>query len=131
MADVLQANQAVWRNTVTTFKSQFTRLDKLINDAKLCANNLTDAASNVSVKDVKKLVDPLKRKLELVNNYVTSLHTLLPSAAGEPQDPIYNVERLTGELTQCMDRVEAANWECSTFLEIIADVETADAAKEF
>ena len=130
MGDVLQANQAVWRNTVTTFKSQFTRLDKLINDAKLCANNLTDAASNVSVKDTKKLVDPLKRKLELVNNYVTSLHTLLPSAAGEAQDPVYNVERLTATLTECMDRAEAGNLEFATFLEIIADMETADAAKE-
>ena len=116
MADALQANQAVWQNTVTTFKSQFTRLDKLINDARICSNNLTDPESPISLKDAKKMVDPLKRKLELVSNYVTALHTLLPSAAGAPEDPLYNVDRLTAELTQCMDRAEAANLECSTFL---------------
>ena len=63
MTDALQANQAVWQNTVTTFKSQFTRLDKLINDARVCSNNLADPDSPVSLKDAKKLVDPLKRKL--------------------------------------------------------------------
>ena len=61
MADALQANQAVWRNTVTTFKSQFTRLDKLINDARNCSNNLMDPESPVSLKDAKEMVDPLKK----------------------------------------------------------------------
>ena len=130
MGDVLQANQAIWKNTLTAFRNQFTRLDKLMNDAKLCANNLADPASDVTVKEARKLVDPLKRKLELVNNYITSLHSLLPLAAGDDEDQVYNVERLTAQLTECMDRAEAGNLEFATFLDAIADVETAAAAKE-
>ena len=129
MAGDLRANQTVWRNTITTYKSQFTRLEKLLVDARQCTKDLTDPASGVTLKDAKKLVDPIKRKLELVNNYVTSLHTLLPAAAGPDEDQQYNVEKLTVELNTCMDRVEAANVECASFYEIINNMET-DTTKE-
>ena len=36
MAEDLRANQTVWQNTIKTFKNQFTRLDKLIADARIC-----------------------------------------------------------------------------------------------
>ena len=61
MADVTQANQSIWKNTLAAFRNQFTRLDKLLSDAKLCADNLADPTSNITAKEARKLVEPLKR----------------------------------------------------------------------
>ena len=124
MAEILKSNQAVWRNTIKAFKNQATRMEKLITEAKHCINDFSDPdMENVTIKDVKKMVDPIGRKLELTGNYVTSLNTLLPAAAREEDDPVYNMDKLTAELTACMDQVEAANAECATFYEIIEDAE--------
>ena len=70
-------NQTIWKNTVSAFKRQFTQLDKLFVDAKSCAIDLADPSHNMNGKEAKKLVEPLQRKLELVNNYINSLHKVL------------------------------------------------------
>ena len=119
----LRANQTVWRNTIKTFKNQFTRLDKFIADARNCIKDLSDPDSGVTLKDAKKLIDPISKKLELTNNYVASLHGLLPVAAGEEEDQNYNVDKLTVELNTCMDQVELANAECAGFCEAINNAE--------
>ena len=125
MADVTQANQSIWKNTLAAFRNQFTRLDKLLSDAKLCADNLADPASDMDAKEARKLVEPLKRKLELVNNYVTSLHSILPLAAAD-DDAVYSVDRITAQLNECMERAELGNLNLTAFLEAIEEAELHD-----
>ena len=71
-------NQTIWKNTVSAFKRQFTQLDKLIGEAKTTAVDLADPSHNMNGKEAKKLVEPIQRKLGLVNNYITSLHKVHP-----------------------------------------------------
>ena len=54
-----------------------------------------------SIRDVKRNVNPIGRKLEILNNYVTSMTALLPATAGEDADPM-NMDNLSMELTSCM-----------------------------
>ena len=65
----------------------------------------------------------------MVNNYITPLHSILPLAAGPDDDPVHSVERLTAQLSECMERAEIGNLDLAEFLETIVDAET-DAAKE-
>ena len=95
MANGVGENQTIWKNTMAAFKNQFTRIDKLFVEAKLCATNLADPAHSMNGKEARKLVEPLQHKLELVNNYINSLHTVLPLAAVTEDDGIHSVERLS------------------------------------
>ena len=103
-------NQTIWKNTVSAFKRQFTQLDKLFVDAKSCAIDLADPSHNMNGKEAKKLVEPLQRKLELVNNYINSLHKVLPLAAVTDDEGQYSVERLSATLNECMERA-IEDWE--------------------
>ena len=67
-------SQTTWKNTLAAFKRQFTQIDKLMADAKACSKNLKDPKHEMDAKEVRKLVEPIQRKLGLVNNYVDSLH---------------------------------------------------------
>ena len=73
-------NQTLWKNTVSAFKRQYTQLEKLIADAKQTAKDIVDPTKKVDGKAAKRLVEPIKRKLDLLNKYVDSLHSILPSA---------------------------------------------------
>ena len=86
-------NQTLWKNTVAAFKRQFTQLDKLIAEAKQTAKDLADPSKKTDGKAAKKLVEPLQRKLGLVNNYVNNLHSILPLAAVTEDDGIHSVWR--------------------------------------
>ena len=112
-------NQTIWKNTVSAFKRQFTQLDKLFVDAKSCAVDLADPSHNMNGKEAKKLVEPLQRKLELVNNYINSLHKVLPLAAVTDDEGTYSVERLSATLDECMERAKGGNLELTAFLEAI------------
>ena len=68
MAEGLKANQTIWRNTIKAFRNQSTRLDKLIADTGNCVKDLSDPDSGVTLKDARKLVDPIGKKLELTGN---------------------------------------------------------------
>ena len=116
MANNVDENQTIWKNTIAAFKNQFTRMDKLFVEAKLCSDNLADPAHNMNGKEAKKLVESLKRKLELVNNYINSLHTVLPLAAVTEDEGMYSVDRLTAQLDECMERAKQGNLELTTFL---------------
>ena len=85
-------NQTIWKNTVAAFKRQFTQLDKLIAEAKQTAKDLADPSKKTDGKAAKKLVEPLQRKLGLVNNYVNNLHSILPLAAVTEDVGIHIVE---------------------------------------
>merc|ERR1711873_386377 len=108
---------------MAAFKNQFTRMDKLFVDAKLCASNLADTAHSMNGKEARKLVEPLQRKLELVNNYINSLYTVLPLAAVTEDEGQYSVERLSAKLDECMERAKIGNQELTTFLEAIEEWE--------
>ena len=59
MAEILKSNHTIWWNTIKAFRNQSTRLDKLIADARHLVNDLSDPDSDVTLKDVRKLVDPI------------------------------------------------------------------------
>ena len=108
---------------MAAFKNQFTRIDKLFVEAKLCATNLADPAHSMNGKEARKLVEPLQRKLELVNNYINSLHTVLPLAAVTENEGQYSVEKLSTRLDEYMERAKMGNQELTTFLEAIEEWE--------
>ena len=116
-------NQTIWKNTVAAFKRQFTQLDKLIAEAKQTAKDLADPSKKTDGKAAKKLVEPLQRKLGLVNNYVNNLHSILPLAAVTEDDGIHSVERLSAVLDGCFDRAKGGNEELTAFLEAIEEWE--------
>ena len=116
-------NQTIWKNTVSAFKRQFTQLDKLIADAKQTAKDLADPSHKMNGKEAKKLVEPLQRKLGLVNNYIDHLHKILPLAAVTEDDGIHSVERLSATLDECLDRAKGGNQELTAFLEAIEEWE--------
>ena len=97
-------NQTIWKNTLAAFRRQFTQIDRLMSEAKACAENLADPRHGMTGKEVRKLVGPLQRKLELVNNYVNSLHSIFPLAAVTEDDDSFSVNTLTALLDQCMER---------------------------
>ena len=98
MANSMDENQTIWKNTIAVFKNQFTRIDKLFMEAKLCASNLAGPAHSMNGKEARKLVEPLQRKLELGNNYINSLHTVLPLAAVTDDEGQFSVERFSASL---------------------------------
>ena len=116
-------NQTLWKNTVAAFKRQFTQLDKLIAGAKQTALDLTDPSKKIDGKAAKKLVEPIQRKLGLVNKYVDSLHSILPNAAVTVDDGIHSVERLSAVLDGCFDQAKQGNEDLTAFLEAIEEWE--------
>ena len=122
MADTLKSNQAVWKNTIKVFWSQLTQMEKMVATAKQCVKDFEDPDKGIGIRDVKRIVDPIVRKLELLNNYVTSMTALLPATAGEDTDTM-NMDNLSKELTSCMELVEHSQNECAAFYHYIEDVE--------
>ena len=74
-------SQTTWKNMLAAFRSQLTQIDKLMSDTNACSENLKDPRHEMDAKEARKLVGPIQRKLGLVNNYVDSLHAILPLAA--------------------------------------------------
>merc|ERR1712240_705899 len=66
LEDLRDVNQSKWTNTVTAFKRQYTLLTTLLTEVK---------------QITKDKMDPIKRKVELLDKYVESLHTILLDAA--------------------------------------------------
>ena len=121
--DNLEENQTLWKNTKKVFKNQFTQIEKQIAEARSCLNNLADPDHDMNGKEARKLIGPLQRKLELVHNYINSLHTILPKATGPLDDGIYSVDNLSTQLDECMERAKIGNQELTAFVEAIEDWE--------
>ena len=77
-------------------------LNTLIAEAKQIAKDMVDPKKKVDGKAAKMKVDPIKRKLELLNKYVDSLHNILPSAA-VIDEGTWGVTNLNLILSKCMD----------------------------
>ena len=119
--EMRDVNQTLWKNTVAAFKRQFTQLDKLIAEAKQTAKDIVDPSKKIDGKAAKKLVEPIQRKLGLLNKYVDSLHSILPNAAVTDDDGIYSVEKLNNVLEGCLDQAKTGNEELMGFLEAIEE----------
>ena len=107
------------KNTVAAFKRQFTQLDKLIAEAKQTAKDIVDPSKKIEGRAAKKLVEPIQRKLGLLNKYVDSLHSILPKTAVTDNDGIHSVERLNTVIEGCLDQAKTGNEELTAFLEAI------------
>ena len=103
------------------FKNQFTQIEKQIAEARSCLNNLANPDHDMNGKEARKLIGPLQRKLELVHNYINSLHTILPKATGPLDDGIYSVDNLSTQLDECMEKAKIGNQELTAFVEAIED----------
>ena len=68
MGDNIEDYQAKWRNTYTSFKRQFTIIDKLIAEAKACSVKLKDPEDRTEAKHARMLVDPIEHKLGLIKS---------------------------------------------------------------
>ena len=123
-------NQTIWKNTIAAFRRQFTQIEKLFVEAKLCATNLADPRHGMNGKEARKLVEPLRHKLELVNNYINSLHTVLPLAAVTEDDGNFSVDKLSTLLDECMERTKMGNQDLTAFLDAIEEWEFIHAKKE-
>ena len=121
--EMRDVNQTLWKNTVSTFKRQYTMLGTLIAETKQIANDMVDPTKKVDGKAAKMKVEPIKRKLELLNKYVDSLHSILPSAAVTDDDGIFSVTQLNNVLEGCLDQAKTGNEELIGFLEAIEDWE--------
>ena len=49
-------------NTYSSFKRQFTIIDRLIAEAKSCSVKLKDPEDRTEAKHARRLVDPIKHK---------------------------------------------------------------------
>ena len=121
--EMRDVNQTLWKNTVSTFKRQYTMLNTLIAEAKQIAKDMIDPKKKVDGKAAKMKVDPIKRKLELLNKYVDSLHSILPSAA-VTDDGTWGVTNLNNVLAECLDQAQSGNEELLGLLEAIEDWES-------
>ena len=122
MSTNVDENQATWKNTMSAFKNQMTRMDRLFAEAKSCAVDLADPSHSMNGKEARKLLGPLQRKLELANNYINSLHTVLPLAVAV-DDGMFSIDRLTAQLEECMDKAKSGNEDLAEFLEAIEEWE--------
>ena len=123
-------NQTIWKNTLAAFRRQFTQIDRLMSEAKACVVNLANPRHGMTGKEARKLVGPLQRKLELVNNYINSLHSILPRMTVTEGEGGYSVDKLTALLDECMERTTMGNQDLTAFLDTIEEWESIYAKKE-
>ena len=118
LEDLRDVNQSKWTNTVTAFKRQYTMLTTLLTEVKQITKDMVDPKKKVDGKAAKMKVDPIKRKLELLNKYVDSLHNILPSAA-VIDEGTWGVTTLNITLSKCMDDAQNGHDELLGLLEEI------------
>ncbi len=58
----------LWNNTYSTYKRQFTMIDGLIAETKICSNKLHDSEDETEGKDARCLIEPREHKLGLIKN---------------------------------------------------------------
>ena len=98
-------------------------LTTLLAEVKQITKDMVDPKKNVDGKAAKMKVDPIKRKLELLNKYVDSLHNILSSAA-VTDDGTWGVTNLNNILAKCLDDAQTGNEELLGLLEAIEDWES-------
>ena len=116
LKDLRDVNQSKWTNTVTAFKRQYTMLTTLLTEVKQITKDMVDPKKKVDGKAAKMKVDPIKRKVELLDKYVESLHTILPNAA-VIDEGTWGVTALNTILEKCMNDAQHGHDELLGLLE--------------
>ena len=119
LEDLRDVNQSKWTNTVTAFKRQYTMLTTLLTEVKQITKDMVDPKKKVDGKAAKMKVDPIKRKVELLDKYVESLHTILPNAA-VIDEGTWGVTALNTILEKCMNDAQHGHDELLGLLEEIS-----------
>ena len=109
MGDNIEDYQAKWRNTYTSFKCQFTIIDRLIAEAKACSVKLKDPEDRTEAKHARRLVDPIEHKLGLIQKYIDKLYEILPDAAPASEGGQWSVDALTTYPEDYVDKLTAGN----------------------
>ena len=69
--------QTKWSNTNTSFKRQFTIIDRLIGEAKACTVKLQDPEDRTEAKHARMMIDPIEHKLGLIKKYIDSVASMV------------------------------------------------------
>merc|ERR1711895_298673 len=115
-----EENVVRWKNTYTSLKRQFTIIDRMIAEAKACSVKLKDPEDRTEAKLAKRLVDPIERKLGLIQKYIDKLYEILPEAAAPSED----VNLLNKTLEDFEDKLTAGQNELQGFKDEIEEWES-------
>ena len=110
--------QTVWKNTYSTYKRQFTMIDGLIAETKICSNKLHDPEDETEGKDARRLIEPIEHKLGLIKRYISKLYEILPEVA-EGDDGDWCLDSLSKKLDVCMQRHTDGTRELGGFIDSI------------
>ena len=119
LEDLRDVNQTKWTNTVTAFKRQYTMLTTLLAEVKQITKDMVDHRKKVDGKTAKTKVDPIKKKLEILDKYVESLSTILPDA-GFLDEGTWGVTALNTTLDKHMSEAQTGHDELRSLLEEIS-----------
>ena len=120
LEDLREKHQSKWTNTVTAFKRQRTMMTDLLTEVKVIAKEMVDPRKKVDGKVAKQKVDPIKRKLEILDKYVDILTTILPDAAFLDDGNTWGVTALNTTLDKCMNEAQAGRDELQSVREQIS-----------
>ena len=109
LEDLRERHQSKWTNTVTAFKRQHTMMKDLLTEVKLITKEMVDPRKKVDGKSAKQKVDPIKRKLEILDKYVDALSMILPDAAFLDEGNTWGVTALNTTLDKCMNDAQAGH----------------------
>merc|ERR1712240_786462 len=119
LEELRERYQSKWTNTVTAFKRQHTMMNNLLTEVKQIAKDMVDPRKKVDGKTAKMKVDPIKKKLEILDKYVESLSTILPDAAFLDEGT-WGVTALNTTLDKCLNDAQTGNDELLSLLEEIS-----------
>ena len=84
-------------------------MKQLITEANLIISNAMDPKKKVDGMSAKQKVDPIKRKLEILDKYVDNLSTILPDAAFLDEGNTWGVTALNTTLDKCMNDAQTGH----------------------
>ena len=80
----------------------------LLTEVKQITKEMVDPRKKVDGKSAKQKVDPIKRKLEILDKYVDTLSTILPDAAFLDEGT-WGVTALNTTLDKCMNDAQTGH----------------------
>ena len=94
-------------------------MNNLLTEVKQIAKDMVDPRKKVDGKTAKMKVDPIKKKLEILDKYVESLSTILPDA-GFLDEGTWGVTALNTTLDKHMSEAQTGHDELRSLLEEIS-----------
>ena len=122
--ETMSEEQTKWKNTLAAFRRQFTQIDKLPANAKVVSNNLKEPRHEMNAKLARRHIEPIEHKLDLVKDYVESLHGVLPLVSVDDETSGWSLDALGATLDSCMERHTTGNMELRAFIDDIEEWES-------